>query len=126
MAESRNLDRKVVEQQVIEREMEDIDMGPLYKAIFDNNWPAVEAFIKSHPVGLGHERMVQGWVGLPVQWAIFVGHKEMGRYLYKFTPPHLFTENHVRASSFLTLCLTNGVLDIALDLLKKMQGAAFC
>ncbi|KAI9074474.1 hypothetical protein K1719_043536 [Acacia pycnantha] len=95
------------------------DMGILYEAISENNWPAVKEFIDHHPRALNQE-LVASTGETPLHVAVKFGHLSMVRELVTLVPPEYLKKLDAYGYTPLGIAASHrGIIPIAKCLVDK-------
>ncbi|KAI9074497.1 hypothetical protein K1719_043559 [Acacia pycnantha] len=100
-------------------EAEELDMGVLYKAIYDNNWPAAKAFIDAHPSAL--DPQVAATTGeTPLHFATKLGLVGIVEELVRLVPSQYLETLDADGYTPLFIAATfSGVIPLAKCLINK-------
>lgn len=100
-------------------ETEELEMGILYKAIYENNWPAAKAFIDCHPSALEPELAATSGE-TPLHVAARLGNLGIVKELVGIvSPKYLETFDACDNTPLLTVASFSGVIPIAKCLINK-------
>ncbi|KAI9091389.1 hypothetical protein K1719_028200 [Acacia pycnantha] len=97
------------------------DMAILYKAISENNWPAVKEFIDHHPRALNQE-LVASTGETPLNVAVKFGHLSMVEELVRFVAPEYLKKLDAHGYTPLGIAASHRVVDKNSDLLAIPNG----